>query len=196
MGRGTGQGEAAKGPCSRNIPCPAPSLSPCELPGPSGAQGQGALAESQPSGTAGLVLPIRVMPRARREDRATCATRAPPRAGGGRAGGAAGQGHPQAPNQRGTCCTSARAPSPSLPQPGRNLSSGSQPWEESHRQIQHKIHLGRRGCSAQEYFTSWLLFNQRKEREIFIISECIKVTLGFVRDVDITKHFIRSLPTV
>lgn len=207
LGKGTGQGEATNGPCSKEMPLaqllPSPHVSSLSQ-GPSGAQGPGALAQSQPSGTARLVLPIRLIARARREDRATCSTLAKPHPGRGslpgsscgRAGGAVEwELHPQPPNQWGTCCTSSRAPRPSLPQPGRNLSSRSQPWEESHRPVQHKIHPSRQGCSAREYFASWLLFNQRKEREIFIVSECIKVTLGFVRDMDITKHFIRSLPT-
>lgn len=204
-GRELGKVKLPKGPAAEMPHAqPLPSALVSSLgQGPSGAQGQGALAESQPSGTAGLVLPMRLMPRAGREDGATCSTSAEPQPAPGPlpgrrwpSWGAAGRGHPQPPNQQGNCCTSSRAPSPSLPQPGRNLSSGSQPWEESHRQIQHKIHPRWWGCSTREYFAPWLLFNQRKEREIFIVSECIKVTLGFVRDVDITKHFIRSLPTV
>lgn len=35
----------------------------------------------------------------------------------------------------------------------------------------------------------------KRKREIFIVSECIKVALGFVRDAEITKCCTRLLPT-
>lgn len=98
------------------------------------------------------------------------------------------------------------------PSPGRNPSSGSQPWEGSQPREESQLRIpalggisapdsspGRnlrgksstkstRGCSAREYFSSWLLFNQRKEREIFIGSECRKVTLGFLSGMWISPN--------
>lgn len=142
LGKGTGQGEAANGPCSKEMPLAQPLPSPHASSlsqGPSGAQGQGVLAQSQPSGTARLVLPVRLMPRARREDRATCSTSAKPHpgrgslpeSGCGRAGGAGEWGlHPQPPTSGETAaphpepreppCPSQGGISAPDPSPGRN----------------------------------------------------------------------------
>jgi len=83
-----------------------------------------------------------------------------------------------------------------LPQPGRSRRVPPAPGETTQANPAPKAARVSGAARAREYLASRLLFNQHKKREIFIVSECIKVALGFVRDADITKHFIWSLPTV